>query len=79
MTITPYMKEEKEYQVLAEKEILCKLNHPGIVKLFFAFHDKSKLYFVLEYLAGGTLSDFLESKGRIATKWLFCCNRFQLF
>lgn len=41
--------------------MLSKLNHPGVVKLFFAFQDKHKLYFVMEFLAGGDFSEYLKT------------------
>jgi len=39
---------------------LLRLSHPNIVKLFWTFHDKSKLYFVLEHAPNGDFSEFLE-------------------
>lgn len=52
--------EKKEYQALVEREILCRLNHPGIIKLNSSFTDPKKLYFVLEYCEGGQFKDFLK-------------------
>ena len=40
-------KEEKVYQALVEKELLKKMNHPGVVTLFSSFQDKRNVYFVL--------------------------------
>ena len=40
--------------------MLNKLNHPNIIKLFYCFHDKTKLYFALEYCEGGEFSDYLR-------------------
>ena len=34
---------------MIEKEILCALDHPFIVKLSKTFYDKTNMYFVLEY------------------------------
>jgi len=53
-------KEQKQYQVYMEREVLLKLNHPNIIKLYSSFQDKSKLYFVLEYCPGGEFSDYLR-------------------
>jgi serine/threonine protein kinase len=38
-----------------EREILEKIDHPFIVKLFYAFQDDSKLYLVTEFMQGGEL------------------------
>lgn len=52
--------EKKEYQAMVEREILCRLNHPGIIKLSASFTDSKRLYFVLEYCEGGAFKDFLK-------------------
>lgn len=38
-----------------ERRVLATINHPFIVKLHYAFQTDSKLYFVLDYAAGGEL------------------------
>lgn len=43
-----------------EREMLLNFKHPGIVQLFSTFQKPDKLYFVLEYLEGGDLADFLK-------------------
>jgi serine/threonine protein kinase len=49
-------KENKTKQALAEKVILTKLrDHPGIVTLYYTFHDESNLYYVEEFCSGGEL------------------------
>ena len=40
-------------QIMTEKQILTSISHPFIVKLYSAFQDTRKLYFLLEYCAGG--------------------------
>ena len=42
-------REGKIEQAIRERELLSGLNHPGIVKLYKAFHDSSYLYLVMEY------------------------------
>lgn len=42
-------------RTLNEKTILEKVNHPNIVKLYYAFQDNNKVYLILEYLDGGEL------------------------
>ena len=49
---------ERRNQILhtkTERNILARVNHPFIVKLKYAFHNPKKLYFVLEFCAGGEL------------------------
>lgn len=38
-----------------ERNILAEVQHPFIVKLFYAFQTEGKLYLVLEFLCGGDL------------------------
>lgn len=38
-----------------ERNILAELEHPFIVKLFYAFQTEGKLYLILEFLKGGDL------------------------
>jgi serine/threonine protein kinase len=38
-----------------ERRVLGNINHPFIVKLHYAFQTHNKLYFVLDYAAGGEL------------------------
>ena len=49
---------ERRNQILhtkTERNVLARVNHPFIVKLKYAFHNPKKLYFVLEFCAGGEL------------------------
>lgn len=39
----------------AERRILETINHPFIAKLHYAFQTQEKLFFVLDYAAGGEL------------------------
>lgn len=47
--------------VKAEREILSKIDHPFIVKLFFAFQSNSKLYLIMEFVNGGELFYHLKA------------------
>lgn len=40
---------------MAEKEILCLVNHPFVVSLRFSFQTKEKLYIITDYYNGGSL------------------------
>lgn len=41
--------------VLNEKRVLGKLNHPLISKMYGSFSDRDNLYMILELLSGGDL------------------------
>ncbi|CAD8158460.1 unnamed protein product [Paramecium pentaurelia] len=53
-------REQKQYQVYIEREMLLYLKHPGVVQLYSTFQKPEKLYFVMEYLEGGDFADFLK-------------------
>lgn len=44
----------------SEKEILCEINHPYIVRLRFSFQSSDKLYLVTDYYNGGALYTHLR-------------------
>lgn len=48
-----------------EKMILEHVNHPFIVALEFAFQTTEKIYFVMEFMKGGELFNYLSCKGKI--------------
>ncbi|CCK72210.1 putative protein kinase YPK3 KNAG_0J01290 [Huiozyma naganishii CBS 8797] len=52
-------------RTFAEKTILSELEHPNIVKLFYSFHDVSKLYLILQYVPGGELFFHLKEHGTL--------------
>jgi serine/threonine protein kinase len=56
-------KLNKSHEALIERSILSDCNHPNIIKLLSTFHDKEKLYYVLEYCPNRDLSSFLRSQG----------------
>lgn len=49
------IKRKQVEHTRTERNVLGKLNHPFIVKLHYAFQTDAKLYFVLDYAAGGEL------------------------
>lgn len=50
-------------QTKTERQILESVNrHPFVVKLFYAFQDREKLYLILEYGQGGELFTHLNSE-----------------
>ena len=58
--------------VKMERQVLEKFQHPFLVKLFYAFQTRSKLYLILEYAPGGDLYSHLQKNGTIPeTHWKF--------
>lgn len=49
-------------EIMMEKNVLAKLSHPNIVKLFGTFHDVGSLYYLMEFCDGGELWDSLKLK-----------------
>eukprot|EP01035_Chromulina_nebulosa_P020561 gene20561-26666_t len=49
------IKRKQVEHTRTERRILGSINHPFIVKLHYAFQNEKKLYFVLDYAAGGEL------------------------
>lgn len=66
------IKEAKVKYVTIEKNtlnLLARGNHPGIVKLYYTFHDEENLYFVLDYASGGELLSLLHKMGTFTDSW----------
>ena len=61
------MKEAKEYQAFIEKELLRRIEHPGIIKLAKSFQDPKNLYFVLEFCHGGDFTNFIRLNHHLLT------------
>ncbi|XP_054786661.1 3-phosphoinositide-dependent protein kinase 2-like [Prosopis cineraria] len=59
-------KENKTTYVKLERLVLDKLDHPGIVRLFFTFQDTFSLYMALESCDGGELFDQITRKSRLS-------------
>jgi len=52
---------------LAERKVMETISHPFLMKLHFAFQNKTRLYFVMDYLPGGEIF-FHLSKHRFGLK-----------
>ncbi len=48
-----------------EGEALRQLSHPNIVKMVDAFEERDEFFLVMEYVAGGSLADVLETQGAL--------------
>lgn len=59
------IRRDKIGRVLTEQQVLLKLQHPFIVKLYFAFQSQHYAYLCLDYCAGGEFFRMLQtSPGR---------------
>jgi len=56
-------RNNQEY-IKTERSILAEIQHPFIIKMSYAFQSENKLYFALEYCAGGELFNLLQKKRR---------------
>lgn len=56
------IRRNKVKRVLTEREILTTTDHPFIVSLYATFQSTERLYYVMEYCAGGELYHFLQSQ-----------------
>ncbi len=54
-----------------EAENLAKLDHPNIVKVLEVFSENNTVYYVMEYIDGGTLDDYIKKNGRLKEKDAF--------
>lgn len=57
-------KHRKVEAVMNEREILSKLRHPSIVRLFHAFQNDYSLFFVIELASNGEMFDQIRRVGR---------------
>ncbi len=48
-----------------EAKSLCRLNHPGIVKISDVFEENGTAYYVMDYIEGRTLSEIVDRQGRL--------------
>ena len=51
-----------------EAENLSKLNHPNIVKVLDVFDENNTTYYVMQYIEGMNLNDYIQKKGRLNEK-----------
>ncbi|RHY34561.1 hypothetical protein DYB32_000852 [Aphanomyces invadans] len=54
---------------MAERRILTEINHPFVVKLYYAFQSETKLHLVMDYLSGGSLAMHLRRRRKFPEDW----------
>jgi 3-phosphoinositide dependent protein kinase-1 len=59
------LRAKKTRSPIIEKECLSRLTSPHVVSFKEYFEDRFQIYFVLELLPNGTLTDFLQKKPKI--------------
>ncbi|CAO3600374.1 unnamed protein product [Absidia cylindrospora] len=54
------VKNDKVKYVMIERDALSRMNHPGIVKLYWTFRDNRSLYYVIDLAPHGELYTFIR-------------------
>ena len=52
--------QDGDQSFLKEIEILMKVEHPNIIKIFEYYEDEINYYLIIEYVSGGELFDFIS-------------------
>ena len=62
--------DDPEHQSMIEREIdiLCRLEHPCIYRLFDFIRNEDFYFLIFEYLDNGKLLDFVNNNGRLLEK-----------
>jgi|GEM_PF-848714 len=65
--LAPHLTWEREFvsRFLREAQTVANMNHPGIVKIYDIGQEEGRYYFVMEFLAGTSLRDFIQQRGVI--------------
>lgn len=73
---TDIVKRKQVEHTRTERRVLGTVNHPFIVRLHYAFQTEEKLYFVLDYAAGGELFFHLSRVKKFpeATARFYCAE-----
>ena len=57
--------EKLKNKFIDEAKALCKLQHPGIVRVFDVFEENGTAYYVMDYVDGLSLSGILKQRGTL--------------
>ena len=48
--------------IIKEKESLFNIDHPFLVCMRYAFSSEERLFFIMDYIKGGQLYDYLQDQ-----------------
>ncbi|CAF0806974.1 unnamed protein product [Adineta steineri] len=68
MSIKRIIESKQIEHVQNEKNILLKINHPFLVRLYWTTHSNNLLYLLLEYLPGGELFQMMRKREKFDSK-----------
>lgn len=54
------VKEGKSREVQMERRVLSEMSHPNVVKLHYSFHDKDRLYMMIDLCPAGELAKLVR-------------------
>ena len=57
--------KKQEAFITIERNVLVEANHPFIIRMFYAFQNTKKLFFVLEFCPGGELYRQISKKHKL--------------
>ena len=57
------LKENLSKRVIQERDVICLLDHPFVIKLYCTFQTESHLFFCLTLAENGCLHDYLLKYG----------------
>ena len=63
MLKSQYARSDSAQSVLDESQAMQSIRHPFIMKMYGAFQDELRFYFILEFVPGGDLFEALEKHG----------------
>ena len=68
MSIKRIVESKQVEHVRNEKEILSKMHHPFLVRLYWTTHTTNLLYLLLEYIPGGELFQLMRKREKFDSK-----------
>ncbi len=68
MSIKRIIEAKQIDHVRSEKDILSKISHPFLVRLYWTTHSNSLLYLLLEYIPGGELFQMMRKREKFDSK-----------
>ncbi len=57
-----------KHKFLQEAQVLSELDHPGIVRFKEAFEENGTAYYVMEYIEGQSLDEYIKTQGSLSEK-----------